>query len=204
MRIQHYAKAVIDAINRNTKWNKIMNARQKIATLSLIALGVFGTVKAQTSNDNKLAFNGKAKTTKFTDNKDLTAPVVKKGASSAAAETASENGNLAIIIHHGKNDPISGERYAKGFAKGFESPQKTNNRPIYITAVHNDNAYDGPTFVEVFMNGQKWDYKDQYQFTPSDAGRLAPVIMDDFVKKYGSKKILPYRMSEPQQTVSMN
>lgn len=204
MRIQHYAKAVIDAINRNTKWNKIMNSRQKIATLSLIALGVFGTAKAQTSNDNKLAFNDNAKTTKITNDNELTAPVIKRGQSGFDASEASENGNLAVIIHHGQNDPISGERYAKGFAKGFESPQKTNNRPIYITAVHTEVNGTAPTYVEIFMNGQKWEYKDQYQFTPSDAGRLAPIIMDDFVKKHGSKKILPYRMGEPQQTVSMN
>lgn len=182
-----------------------MNTNKKLATLSLIALACFGTLKAQTSNDNLLAFNtvSNPKTEVIKAETNLTAPVVKSGTSSYDAREASFNENLAVIIHHGKNDPISGERYAKGFANGFASAEKTNNLPIYITAVHNDDAYEGPTYVEVFMNGQLWDYKDVAQLSPSDAGRLAPVIMDEYVKKYGRTKILPAKV-KPVKVASLN
>ena len=61
MKTQNYSSLVTHGINNCSKWNKIMNAKKQIATLSLIALGVFGTLKARSSNDNLLAFNNASK-----------------------------------------------------------------------------------------------------------------------------------------------
>ena len=190
-------------INNNRIWNKIMNAKKKLATLSLIALGAFGSLKAQSSNDNLLAFNGASKTTNL-DNNDLTAPVVKKGESGYDALVASRKGNLAIIVHRSKKDKLSGERYAQEFAKGFSNPKMTDDKPMYITAVYTEINGTASTYFEVFMDGQLWDYKDQAQFLPSDAKLLAPIIMKDFVKEHGNKKILPLKVFDPSNEVTMN
>jgi hypothetical protein len=170
-----------------------MNLKKKAIGLSLIALSAFGTLKAQTSNDNLLAFNDKAnpKTEVKAENNKLTAPVIKSGTSSFDAAKASRNGNVSIIVAHGKNDPISGERYAKGFANGFASADKTGNKPIYITAVHREVNGDASTYVEIFIDGKLWDYKDHAQLSPKDAGYLLPTIMNEYVKEHGHGKILP-------------
>jgi hypothetical protein len=131
-----------------------------------------------------------------TRNNELTAPIVKTAKSSFDASEASRNGNVTVIIHRNINDKISGERYANVFAQGFASPQKTNNRPIYVTAFHSEFDGKAPTYVEFFMDGQKWDYKNQYVFRVGDAGRLLPAVMKDYVEKFGSEKILPSRMDK--------
>jgi hypothetical protein len=125
-----------------------------------------------------------------TTNNDLTAPVVKTATNSFAAEKASRNGNLAVIIHHGKGDPVSGEKYAKGFANGFADPKATNNKPIFISAFHTERNGPAPTYVEVFMDGQKWNFKDHYQLTPSNAWKLKPLIMKEFTDLHGTSKII--------------
>lgn len=164
-----------------------MNTKTQLTALSLLAVISFSRLKIQPPRPNILAFNTASE---IKPENHINAPVIKQGTSSFDAAKASRNGNLAVIIHHGEDDPISGLRYAKGFVIGFASSEKTNNKPIYITAIYKDKAYEGPTFVEVFMDGKKWDYQENFQFSPYDVGRLAPIIMNEFVKVNGSSKIL--------------
>ena len=154
----------------------------KIA-IPLIAIIIATEGFAQNKTENK-------NQEKIKNSNNLTAPVVKPGESSYDARKASQNGNIAVIIAHGIDDPISGERYAKGFANGFARADKTGNKPIYITAVYREVKGNAPTYVEIFIDGLKWDYKDHFQLSPSDAGRLAPIIMNEYVAKHGTSKII--------------
>lgn len=180
----------INNMQTSVRSTSAMSALKKTAIgLSLIALSVFGA-KAQNANDNALAFNEKAKSGVLTK-KNLTSPVVIEAESSYEGETASYDKNISVVIYHAKTDQISGNRYANGFAKGFTSAEKTNGKPIYATASFIPEARDNGTLVVFYMNGDIWSYKGKDSFSPSTAGKLLPIFMDDYVTKFGNGKILP-------------
>lgn len=200
MRIQNFAKAVIDAINTNTKWNKIMNARQKIATLSLIALGAFGTLKAQKSNDNLLAFNDKVKTTKITDNND--APVLKEGHSGQAQTISIKKSALVIHISGGTNAKYSAEQYGKMLQIMFKDPKRTKN-PTNISVLFEESDRKG-TKLMVFSNGRKYD-RNGGNYKLGDGVYPVNEIVDDIAKitaHHAGKKniaiVMPKTKSEEQ------
>ena len=103
-----------------------MNAKKKIAILSLIALGAFGTLKAQSSNDNLLAFNdaSKAKTEITIDNNE---PVLKEGHAGHAQTISIKKSALVIHVSGGKNAKYSAEKYAKMLQIMFKDPKRTKN-----------------------------------------------------------------------------
>ena len=163
--------------------------KKTVAGLSLIALTAFGA-NAQNANDNKLTFNDSAKTG-LLEKKDLTTPVIQKVETSYGAVSSSWDKNVSVMIFHGKNDQISGERYAKGFANGFASSEKTNGNPIYATANYVPEFTDGNTYVSLYMDGNTWKYKGKSVFTPKAASMILPIFMADYVEKFGAYKILP-------------
>lgn len=187
-----------------------MRALKKTAIgLSLIALA-FGA-KAQNANDNRLAFNGAsgAKTEVPTKKANLNAPIVKQASSTYDAVVDSRGENLSLILIQAEKDPISGERYAKGFANGFTDREKTAGNPMYVTANYLPKE-DGlsTSFGMVFMDGAHWRYNGpdmivgdganqstikngQDSFTIFELSYLIDDIMKDYVKKFGHSKIIP-------------
>ncbi|MEO9804785.1 MAG: hypothetical protein ABJF04_16130 [Reichenbachiella sp.] len=158
--------------------------------LSIVALTAFG-VRAQSANQLAFNDNPKAKTA-LAEKKVLNAPVVQEhSGGSGRAFGASFDDNIAVHVFHGKNDPISGYRYAKGFANGFASREKTGNKPIYVTATFQDGAYSGPTFVNILIDGEEWEFEGEQDLSPQLAGKLLPTIMNDYVREHGHGKIIP-------------
>ena len=165
----------------------------------------FMSVANDNVNGQTLASNGPAKTEVGAKTKApkahlvkhvLDAPVIKKHQGDYAAMKGSRGGNIAVHIYHAKGDPISGERYAKGMAKGFASPEKTGNKPIYITATYEDNCDDIPkSYVNVYIDGVTWKYNGNDNLSPQLAGKLAPQIMQDYVDEFGYGNIITEEQS---------
>jgi hypothetical protein len=154
MRPQDYPTHIIHGIKNNLKWNKIMNAKKQIATLSLIALGAFGTLKAQSSNDNLLAFNdaSKAKTEIVLNNNE---PVLKEGHSGQAQTISIKKSALVIHVSGGKNAKYSAEKYAKMLQVMFKDSKRTKN-PTDISFVY-EESNRANTYAMVFSNGRRYD-----------------------------------------------
>ena len=131
-----------------------MNAKKQIATLSLIALGAFGTLKAQSSNDNLLAFNdaSKVKTEITVDNNE---PVLKEGHSGQAQSISGKKSALVIHVSGGKNAKYSAEKYAKMLQIMFKDSKRTKN-PTDISVVYEESNRNN-TFAIVYSNGYKYD-----------------------------------------------
>jgi hypothetical protein len=131
-----------------------MNAKKQIATLSLIALGAFGTLKAQSSNDNLLAFNdaSKAKTEIVLNNNE---PVLKEGHSGQAQTISIKKSALVIHVSGGKNAKYSAEKYAKMLQVMFKDSKRTKN-PTDISFVY-EESNRANTYAMVFSNGRRYD-----------------------------------------------
>ena len=158
MKTQNYPILEIHGINNCSKWNKIMNAKKQIATLSLIALGAFGTLKAQSSNDNQndnlLAFNDKANPkTEITLNNNE--PVLKEGHSGQAQTISIKKSALVIHVSGGKNAKYSAEKYAKMLQIMFKDSKRTKN-PTDISVVYEESNRNN-TLAIVYSNGRKYD-----------------------------------------------
>ena len=153
MKTQNYSSLVIHGINNCSKWNKIMNAKKQIATLSLIALGAFGTLKAQSSNDNLLAFNDASKAkTEIVLNND--APVLEEGHSGRAQTISGKKSALVIHVSGGKNAKYSAEKYAKMLQIMFKDSKRTKN-PTDISVVY-EESNRANTYAMVFSNGRRY------------------------------------------------
>ncbi len=154
MRPQDYSNHIRHGIKNHLKWNKIMNAKKQIATLSLIALGTFGTLKAQTSNDNLLAFNNKANPkTEITLNNNE--PVLKEGHSGQAQTISGKKSALVIHVSGGKNAKYSAEKYAKMLQIMFKDSKRTKN-PTDISVLYEESNRNN-TLAIVYSNGRKYD-----------------------------------------------
>ncbi|WP_442267636.1 hypothetical protein ACSIGC_08185 [Tenacibaculum sp. ZS6-P6] len=175
----------IHGINNLQKWNKIMNAKKQLATLSLIALGAFGTLKAQTSNDNLLAFNGAAKTEVTTNNN---APIIKVGHGGDAETLSIKNSALVLYISGGTKDKYSAEQYAKMLQTMFKDAKRTNY-PTDISIVYQESQKDRVTLGSAYINGRTYDknggdYKDgDGILTPAQMVKLIPVLTAEHAKK---------------------
>ena len=160
--------------------------KKKAAILLALAL-TFGAV-ATNANDNGDKDN-KNNTEATTENK-LDAPVITEGKFSSAAR-ASLHENVSVFIQMGKDDPISGDRYAKAFANGFANREYTNGLPMYVTVVVSENAKDGPTMIAFFSDGGLEDYKGAEFHEPSFGTKLIPVVASDHVKENGYGNVIP-------------
>ncbi len=193
----------IHGINNLQKWNKIMNAKTKIATLSLIALASFGTLKAQSSNDNLLAFNNasKAKTELKTKKAVMNAPVVKQG-DAGDATLASYDDRLAIHIT-GRNDAnMPTEKYATMLAGAF-ADRKYTDKPMYITVTYSERDQEGETFATIYMDGSRYKTKDGYNvFTPEQIGKAIKTISNTHVTRHGDKHVI--KSNTPSTSLVLN
>lgn len=142
----------IHGINNLQKWNKIMNAKKQLATLSLIALGAFGTLKAQTSNDNLLAFNGAAKTEVVTKSE----PVLKKGSGGEARRISNMNKALVVHVSANKNDKYTPEQYGLMLQSMFKDSKRTDF-PTKISVLFEESEENLPTSFYAFINGHRFD-----------------------------------------------
>ena len=159
---------------------------KKAALLLALTLS-FGAV-ATNANDNGDKDN-KNNTEATSENK-LDAPVIKEGNAHTAAK-ASLNKNVAVFIQMGKDDPISGDRYAKTFANGFANREYTKGLPMYVTVVISDEVKNGPTAVAFFSDGGFEDYKGAEFHEPSFGTKLIPVVASDHVKENGYDNVIP-------------
>ncbi|RBW59546.1 hypothetical protein DS884_07370 [Tenacibaculum sp. E3R01] len=202
MTSQDCSRIEIHGINNLQKWNKIMNAKKQLATLSLIALSAFGTLKAQTSNDNLLAFNdvSKAKTEK-TAPASMNAPVVKEG-NSNTAYMASKNKRIAIYVFGGTQGERTAAENAKILASAF-ADRRFTDKPMYITAVHREINEDQPSYVKIFMDGKTYTKNNAATFTPRQVGGGIDVIAEDFVDDHGNHLIIPERV-QPIKVATLN
>lgn len=179
-----------------------MNAKKKIATLSLIALGAFGTLKAQSSNDNLLVFNNASGAkTEVVAPVSMNAPVVKEG-NSKTAYFASENKRIAIYVYGGKQAERTAEQNAKILANAF-ADRRFTDKPMYITAIHRETGENQPTYIRIYMNGKTYSKNNADAFTPRQVGSGIDVIAEDFVDEHGNHLVIPERV-QPVKVATLN
>ncbi len=149
------------------------------------------------ANDNAdaqtLASSSPTKTEKpsKTSANKLNAPVVKAHQGDGAAMKGSWDGHIAVHIYRAKDDPISGERYAKGMAKAFSTPEKSGGKPINIIATYQESNYAPKSYVNIYIDGVTWKYDGSDNLTPNLARHLIPQIMKDYVAEFGDSKLIP-------------
>lgn len=187
MRPQDYSTHVIHGIKNHLKWNKIMNAKKQIATLSLIALGAFGTLKAQTSNDNLLAFNdaSKAKTEIVLNNNE---PILKEGHSGQARTISGKKSALVIHVSGGKNAKYSAEKYAKMLQIMFKDSKRTKN-PTDISVLYEESNRNN-TLAIVYSNGRKYDRNGGQYLDGDGVYPINEIVadIDKITKHHAAKK----------------
>ncbi|MEP2025833.1 MAG: hypothetical protein ABJH98_10680 [Reichenbachiella sp.] len=167
---------------------------------SLYAAGVITLVVA---NSNELKAQSKMDTMKK-ESSLLTAPNPIVAPSGEALKASVEAPKISVIININENDPISEDRYAKGFANGFASREKTGDKPIYLTAVSVDERHDRATSVSFLINGHYYKYEwqpshgeaaqefDGKGVFPVDFGsKLIPLVMNKYVADHGYAYIIP-------------
>lgn len=131
-----------------------MNLKKKAIGLSLIALGAFGTMKAQTSNDNLLAFNDASKE-KTEIKADTHTPVIKTGHAGDAQTISGQKSALVIYISGGTQAKYSAEKYAKMLQIMFKDNKRTPN-PTDISVVYGESKRTH-TMASVYSNGKTYD-----------------------------------------------
>lgn len=148
-----------------------MSTKRQIATLSLIVLGAFGTIKAQ---DTKTKIN---------------APIIKKGHAGDAA-IASNDDRLAIHII-GRNDGnLPPKKYATMLANAF-ADRKYTDKPMYITVTYEKRDTAGETQAIIYMDGGDYKNKDGYNvFTPEQIGSAIKTISNIHVVRHGERHII--------------
>ena len=204
MKAQDCSHIEIHGINNLQKWNKIMNTKKQLATLSLIAMVSFGTLKAQRSNDNLLAFNDAAKTEVTTNTID---PIIKMGHGGDAETLSGKNSALVLYISGGTKDKYSAEQYAKMLQVMFKDAKRTNY-PTDISVVYQESQKDRVTLGSAYINGRRHDknggdYKDgDGILTPAQIVKLIPVLTAEHAKKNGIAAINKLEGNSPSIVVN--
>jgi len=175
--------------------------------LKLFGAAVLTTAFMAVSNDNaqaqSMAHNSGDAAYAHVVKQKLNAPVVKAHTGDGAAMFGSAHGNIAVHIYHSKDDPISGYRYANGFANGFATSEKTGGKPIYVTATYEDGLDIEQSYVKIYMNGYAWEFNGNKRLTPQLAGQLLPQVMADYVEDFGSSNLIPEGQT-PVMAASVN
>lgn len=132
-----------------------MRALEKsVFALSIISLGVFGSLKAQTSNDNLIAFNtASGADTEIVKKVD---PVFEEGTSGAARNVSFRNPAIVLFISGGKDPKYSAEDYGKMFQAMFKDSKYTK-LPADIYVRYEESGKDRPTMASVFLGGTIYD-----------------------------------------------
>ena len=120
----------------------------------------------------------------------LTAPIVEEHKGDFKAMMSSADKNISLHVYQSKNDPISGYRYARGFANGFASPEKTGDKPIYTTDTYEDGLDIPQSYVRIYIDGEAWTYDGSSKLSPQLAGMLLAQILDDYVVEHGTDKLV--------------